>query len=215
MNHRQSRPARERLLDAAAEEFYAAGVNATGIDTIVAAAGVAKQTLYNNFDSKDALVADYLRERHDEWLGLYEARLAAAHTPSERVLAVFDAYADHANAGYRDGWRGCGLLNAAAELPAGHAGRAAVRAHKDEVQAILLTHLAGLTPAAEGVAAHLALLLEGSMAKSGLEGTDGWVQTARGIAVTLLTAMSGTATGTEPPAAAAPEAAGAAAIATA
>lgn len=179
-------PARERLLKAAATEFYAVGVNSTGIDTIIAAAGVAKQSLYNSFDSKDALVASYLTDRHDEWLDLYRARLATANTPSERVLAVFDAYADHANAGYRDGWRGCGLLNAAAELPVGHPGRAAVRAHKDEVQAILREHLAEMTDAPDDIAAHLALLLEGSMAKSGLEGTDAWVLTARGIAERLL-----------------------------
>ena len=35
------------------------------------------------------------------------------------MLAVFDAYADHANLAYEHGFRGCGLLNAAAELPAG------------------------------------------------------------------------------------------------
>lgn len=188
-------PARDRLLRAAHEEFYATGVSSTGIDTIIAAAGVAKQSLYNSFDSKDALVAAYLTERHDEWLALYRGRLAAATSPAERVLAVFDAYADHANGNYRDGWRGCGLLNAAAELPVGHPGRAAVRAHKDEVQAILTAHLSELTGAAAGgdpvqLAAHLALLLEGSMAKSGLEGTDAWVQTARGLAAGLLAGVA-------------------------
>ncbi len=190
MSNTQRVPARDRLLRAAAEEFYAAGVAATGIDTIIASAGVAKGSLYNNFASKDALVASYLTDRHDEWLGLYEARIAHTDTPAARVLAVFDAYADHANSGYRDGWRGCGLLNAAAELPVGHAGRAAVRAHKDEVEAILRGHLAELTTDPAPVAAHLSLLLEGSMAKSGLEGSDAWVQTARSLAETILTALT-------------------------
>lgn len=182
-------PARQRLLSAAAEEFYAAGVTATGIDTLIAAAGVAKGSLYNNFDSKDALVAGYLADRHEEWLGLYRERFAATNGPRERVLAVFDAYADHANSGYRDGWRGCGLLNAAAELPVGHPGRGTVRAHKDEVEAILAEHLAALTPNPAPVAAHLSLLLEGSMAKSGLEGSDAWVRTAREIAEAILAAL--------------------------
>ncbi|WP_121078228.1 TetR/AcrR family transcriptional regulator [Leucobacter aridicollis] len=180
------KPARDRLLQAAAEEFYAQGVTGTGIDTIIATAGVAKKSLYNNFDSKDALVAAYLEERHREWLALFEARLANAETPTARVLAVFDAYADHVNSEYRDGWRGCGLLNAAAELPVGHPGRAAVRAHKDEVEGLLRAQLAEFVEAPEALAAHLSLLLEGSMAKSGLEGTDAWVLRARGLAEALL-----------------------------
>ncbi|MEB4615382.1 TetR/AcrR family transcriptional regulator [Leucobacter sp. M11] len=188
MSERTARPApaRARLLAAAATEFYASGITATGIDAVISAAGVAKMSLYNNFASKDELVTAYLRERHEEWLGLFRARLHAASSPRERVLAVFDAYADHANAEYREGWRGCGLLNAAAELPAGHPGRAAVREHKDEVEAILAEHLAPLTDDPGPLAAHLALLLEGAMAKSGLEGSDAWVRTARGIAEGLL-----------------------------
>ena len=50
------RPARERILRAAARRFYQEGVTATGIDTITAEAGVAKMSLYNNFSSKADLV---------------------------------------------------------------------------------------------------------------------------------------------------------------
>src|SRR3954454_7157472 len=88
--------ARDRLLAAAAECFYAHGVQATGIDTITAAAGVAKMSLYNNFASKDDLVNAYLEARHLEWLGFYEKRVESAGDARGRVLAVFDAYLDHA-----------------------------------------------------------------------------------------------------------------------
>lgn len=77
----------------------------------------------------------YLQERHEEWLGLYGARRAAGDGSGRAgVAAVFDAYADHANAAYVHGFRGCGLLNAAAELPSGAPGREQVRRHKAEVQ---------------------------------------------------------------------------------
>src|SRR3954447_5005628 len=135
------RPAREQLLEAAARLFYARGVAATGIDTITAEAGVAKKSLYNNFKSKADLVAAYLEARHREWLELYRKRLKAADTPREQVLAVFDAYLDHANFAYQHGFRGCGLLNAAAELPVGDPGRTAVRRHKEEVQDLLAAHV--------------------------------------------------------------------------
>lgn len=118
-----SKPARERLLQAAAELFYDAGISATGIDAIIQRAGVAKQSLYNNFASKAELVATYLEHRHAEWLGLYDKRLEKAASPMDGILAIFDAYRDHAEFAYEHGFRGCGLLNAAAELPAGDPGR--------------------------------------------------------------------------------------------
>ena len=185
------RPARDALLEAAAKLFYAYGLTGTGIDTITAEAGVAKKSLYNNFASKADLVTAYLYARHEEWLGLYRVRLEKAANPKDRVLAVFDAYADHADLAYEHGFRGCGLLNAAAELPAGDPGREVVRRHKEEVEALLSGHLAELLPdkaadQAAAMAQHLAFLLEGSMVRAGLEGNDNRVREARRIAATLI-----------------------------
>jgi AcrR family transcriptional regulator len=189
-NRPRRKPARDALLEAAARRFYAYGLTGTGIDTITTEAGVAKKSLYNNFASKADLVTAYLHARHEEWLVLYRARLEKAATPKDRVLAVFDAYADHADLAYEHGFRGCGLLNAAAELPAGDPGRAVVRQHKEEVEALLSRHLAELLPdpaeQAAAMARHLAFLLEGSMVRAGLEGDDGCVQEARAIAAALI-----------------------------
>ncbi|WP_337061518.1 TetR/AcrR family transcriptional regulator [Kineococcus sp. G2] len=182
-------PARERLLGAAAELFYAHGVAATGIETVIAEAGVARMSLYNNFASKEELVLAHLRARHEEWLGLYRRRLAAAGDPAARVGAVFDAYVDHAEKAYRHGFRGCGLLNAAAELPTGSPGRELVRRHKEEVQALLEGHLleAGLPPGTcTATAEHLSFLLEGAMARGGLEGDPQRLHHAREIAARLV-----------------------------
>src|SRR3954454_12089119 len=184
------RRAGERLLAAAARRFYADGVAATGIDTITAEAGVAKMSLYNNFSSKADLVRSYLDARHEEWLGLYRARLEQAGGPRDGVLAVFDAYADHAAFAYEHGFRGCGLLNAAAELPAGDEGRAVVRAHKEEVERLIVGHLEQLLPErpdeAHGMAEHLAFLLEGAIARAGLEGDGDRLRHARSMAAALL-----------------------------
>lgn len=189
MGERQARvSARERILAAAARRFYADGIAATGIDTITAEAGVAKMSLYNNFASKAALVEAYVDARHDEWLGLCRARSAAASSPAERVLAVFDAYLDHAAAAYDHGFRGCGLLNAAAELGTDDPARAAVRRHKEEVEVILAERLAEAAgpERAEGLAEHLSFLLEGAVARAGLEGGDARLVRARAIAADLL-----------------------------
>lgn len=184
------RPAREALLEAASRRFYADGVTGTGIDTITSEAGVAKKSLYNNFASKADLVTAYLQARHEEWLELYRARLSGADNAVDRVLAVFDAYSDHANMAYEHGFRGCGLLNAAAELPAGSPGRKLVREHKEEVEALLSGHVSEMLPGSPDRAAllarQLAFLLEGSMARAGLEGNDSCLQEARRMATELL-----------------------------
>jgi AcrR family transcriptional regulator len=186
------RTAREKLLEAASRKFYSAGLTATGIDTVTTAAGVAKKSLYNNFSSKSDLIMTYLDARHREWMEFYARRVAEADEPAERVLAVFDAYLDHALAGYEFGFRGCGLLNAAAELPVGDPGRDVVRRHKEEVESIIAGHLADMDPAPplleESGAEHLAFLLEGAMARAGLEGADRCLRDARKLAQTLLTA---------------------------
>jgi AcrR family transcriptional regulator len=185
--------ARQLLLEAAARLFYDRGVVATGIDAITAEAGVAKKSLYNNFASKSALVAAYLEARHEEWLGLYQARVDGVEGPRERVLAVFDAYVDHAHFAYEHGFRGCGLLNAAAELPAGSPGRLAVRRHKEEVEALLAGHLAELLPGQDErrarLAAHLAFVLEGAMVRAGLEGGDARLLEGRTIAAQMLAGL--------------------------
>lgn len=184
--------ARRKLLAAAAERFYADGVSGTGIDAITAAAGVAKMSLYNNFASKDDLVVAYLEARHEEWLGLYRTRLdeaGPAATPRTGVEAVFDAYIDHADMAYQHGFRGCGLLNAAAELPAGSPGRELVRRHKEEVEQILRGHLGAAdlpADAATRLARHLSFLLEGAMSRAGLEGGDALLHEAKTLARSLV-----------------------------
>ena len=187
--------ARARLLAAAAECFYDHGVAGTGIDTITAAAGVAKMSLYNNFASKDELVLAYLQARHEEWLDLFRQRLAEAADARGRVAAVFDAYVDHAEQAYRHGFRGCGLLNAAAELPAGAPGRQLVRRHKEEVEALLAAHLAELDglPAARvaDLAEQLSFLLEGAMARAGLEGDSRRLHRVRELALQQVDAAVG------------------------
>lgn len=177
--------ARARLLTAASRLFYAGGLAGTGIDAITAEAGVAKMSLYNNFSSKDDLVLAYLESRHEEWLELYRRRAGHVASALDGVLAVFDAYLDHASAAYPDGFRGCGLLNAAAELPAGSPGRDAVRRHKEQVEAILADHLARGTAtaaAAQATAEHLVFLLEGAMSRAGLEGRPDRLEHAKAIA---------------------------------
>ncbi|EJD6061270.1 TetR/AcrR family transcriptional regulator [Acinetobacter baumannii] len=181
--------ARQKILDAAATLFYNDGITATGINTVTAKADVAKMSLYNNFSSKGELVDAYIAARHQEWLDLYQKRLEKTKTAKEAILAVFDAYQDHAEFAYEKGFRGCGLLNAAAEFPANSSGRNAVRQHKEQVEAIVAEHLNRLLKDSQRVsyiASQLSFLLEGSMARAGLEGSSRQLQLARHMAEDIL-----------------------------
>ncbi|HEY1971058.1 MAG TPA: TetR/AcrR family transcriptional regulator [Pseudonocardia sp.] len=110
-----STAAREKLLDTASALFYQRGIAATGVDTVVAQAGVSKPTLYAHFGSKSELVAAVLERRHTRRLAALPAQLGqAAGDPIERLLAVFDWLAELYA---REAPRGCAFLNAAAETP--------------------------------------------------------------------------------------------------
>ncbi|EHU1491805.1 TetR/AcrR family transcriptional regulator [Acinetobacter baumannii] len=181
--------ARQKILDAAATLFYNDGITATGINTVTAKADVAKMSLYNNFSSKGELVDAYIAARHQEWLDLYQKRLEKTKTAKEAIWAVFDAYQDHAEFAYEKGFRGCGLLNAAAEFPANSSGRNAVRQHKEQVEAIVAEHLNRLLKDSQRVsyiASQLSFLLEGSMARAGLESSSRQLQLARQMAEDIL-----------------------------
>src|SRR6266576_2119009 len=55
-------PARDRILAATSDLFYRHGIRAVGVEAIAEAAGTNKMTLYRHFQSKDELVAEYLRQ---------------------------------------------------------------------------------------------------------------------------------------------------------
>lgn len=69
---------RRRLLDAAAAEFAAKGLEAARVDDISLAAGLAKGTIYNYFDSK-----------HDVFIAVVETW--AARIDAARVATAVDA----------------------------------------------------------------------------------------------------------------------------
>ncbi|MDT5368199.1 MAG: hypothetical protein QOC62_2630, partial [Mycobacterium sp.] len=115
-------------LAASDELFYRDGVHSTGIDAVIAKAGVAKGSLYYIFGGKDELVAAYLRGRLQAWQQRIKERQAGVDDPDEKILAIFDALADYVS------WpefRGCPFNNAAAEAPAGQAQRLAINEYRD------------------------------------------------------------------------------------
>lgn len=156
-------PAARRILDVAAKLFYENGIHAVGVESIAAAAGVTKKTLYDRFGSKDALITMYLRRRDERWRERVRTAVGDSRrtTLARKPLLVFDEL---------ERWmaerepRGCAFVNAQAELPDGaHPGREVIRGHKQWMLDYLteLVRDAGLRNPRK-LATALFLLLEGA-----------------------------------------------------
>ncbi|MGO1055254.1 TetR/AcrR family transcriptional regulator [Crossiella sp. CA198] len=178
--------ARERLLAAADELFYAEGVRSVGIDRVIEHAGVAKASLYNTFGSKDELIHAYLKGRQDKMSGRILAAVEAAGTPRERILAIFDAQAK----AYADsGFRGCAFHRASAESHPGDRVEQATREYRAWVRE-LFADLAGQAGARDPAAlAHqLHLLYDGTGHATRTDRDSSATTAARAAAAALLTA---------------------------
>ncbi len=103
-----------RVLEAAERLFYEHGIHAVGVDLIAAEAGVTKKTLYDRFGSKEQIVVEYLAGRDERWRELLAGRLEeAGEGVPARIEAVFEASRAWSA---RYGARGCGMINAHAEI---------------------------------------------------------------------------------------------------
>jgi AcrR family transcriptional regulator len=109
---RGGRGARERILQAAGELFYAHGIQATGVAALVEAAHVSTRTFFVHFPTKNALVEEYLRRFETENPIPAETALDRGDlTPAQRLLALFDPLEGDSPALYR----GCPFHNAVVE----------------------------------------------------------------------------------------------------
>jgi AcrR family transcriptional regulator len=107
--------ARERILDTAYELFSRRAIRDVGIDEVVERAGVAKATLYRHFPSKDDLVIAFLERREERWTRewLQATVERRAETPAQRLLAIFDTFAEWFA---RDDFEGCSFINVMLEI---------------------------------------------------------------------------------------------------
>lgn len=113
---RRAPGARERILDAAYELFSRNGIQAVGVDAVITRSGVARQTLYRHFASKQDLVLAFLERREQEWTkrwleGEVQRRAGDANS---RLLAIFDVFDDWFR---RDDFEGCSFINVMLEHP--------------------------------------------------------------------------------------------------
>lgn len=77
---------REKILATATNLFESRGIQASGVDTIIAEAGIAKATLYKHYPSKNLLVTAYLRDKSDRFYEWLNSRLISKKANSLEIL---------------------------------------------------------------------------------------------------------------------------------
>ena len=167
---------RDRILAAAHDLFYRDGIRATGIDRVIAEAGVTKVTFYRQFPSKAELVRAFLDHRHDVWmawfidaLGRHGATEGGGTAPLLGALGEWFA---------ADAYRGCAFLNTVVELGADlPETRTIARQHKQDMAEVI----AGLLPAAQ----------PGAAARNGAAGSTSTAAARDADAQAIATAVDG------------------------
>jgi AcrR family transcriptional regulator len=118
--------------------LYERGIDGVGVAELCNRLGISKETLYRHFGTKDGLVLAVLEERSARVLRwLADSIAAAGGDPLDEIAATFDALAEW----YAEpGFRGCALLNAAAQ-------------HRDPaVRDVVARHLDGYLDLFTGIA---------------------------------------------------------------
>jgi AcrR family transcriptional regulator len=181
---------RERLVTAAYELFARQGVQAVGVDAIIERSGVARQTLYRHFGSKQELVLAFLERREEVWT--YGWLATEVHRrerdPRRRLLAIFDVFDEW----FRDpDFEGCSFINVMLEYPApDHPLHQAAASYLARIRGFL-TELATDAGIADpgGFARQWHILMKGSIVAAG-EGDRDAARRGKQIGRVLLAAAS-------------------------
>ena len=179
------RDAHERLLEAAADLFYAEGYGVS-VDAIAEHAAVAKPTVYAHFASKEALIEAVLQSSSERYLADLDDELERrAEDPQARLMAPFDLLVR----GLPDpSYHGCICVNSAATfLSPTHPAHRVLKTH-DERMLEIFERLAADAGAAQPAAlARQLLLLYGGVKTRGLVDFSGAAAgDARAAATALL-----------------------------
>lgn len=155
-------PPRERILDAAEELFQNEGIQRVGVQAIADRARTTKMAIYRHFETKDALVAEWLRIVAADYQAAFD-RVEAEHPdrPREQILGLARFIAEGLPT---ISHRGCPFINSLAELPdRSHPARQVIEQHKALQLRRLVALCAGAgLPDPEQAAAEITFVLEGA-----------------------------------------------------
>jgi AcrR family transcriptional regulator len=174
-------PARERILRTAHELFYRDGIRATGVDKVIAEAGVTKVTFYRHFPSKNQLILAFLDYRHQRWISWFaDAMQRYGHTPQAILPSMAEWFTNGS-------YRGCAFINTVVELgdllPEV---RDIARRHKQDMVELIIKVLPP-GPQVEEEAIAIALVIDGAIIRAQFdENAQPALQALERVLLTLL-----------------------------
>ncbi|OUR94619.1 TetR family transcriptional regulator [Flavobacteriales bacterium 34_180_T64] len=123
---------KERIIETSSDLFYNQGYNQTGINQIIAEAGVAKASMYQHFRSKEDIAVAYLIARHGMWMGKLEACISKDSSGKGKVIGCFNYLIEWLT---EVDFRGCGWQNIITDLPCDHVKiKDQAKYHKNELR---------------------------------------------------------------------------------
>ncbi|MCB1522330.1 MAG: TetR/AcrR family transcriptional regulator [Hyphomicrobiaceae bacterium] len=173
-----------RLVATAQKEFVSRGTW-LGINDVIAAAGVARRSLYNNFTSKSDLVRAAFEAEAAERRAAIDRIQKDCATPRARILALFDLLEGLA---VREGFRGCAFINLAVETADPESElHALAKRHKDWISARITGDVVAMGRK-KALAEQIRLLWDGAIVGAYVQGSMGPIRAARAAAGVLLDA---------------------------
>tara|TARA_R110000796_G_scaffold183498_1_gene299924 strand:+ start:58795 stop:59364 length:570 start_codon:yes stop_codon:yes gene_type:complete len=176
---------REHIIKVASELFYANGYNTTGINEIIANAGIAKATLYSHFKSKDELCIAYLKNMNQVFMDDLDAFITSKKEIKLQLLGIFDFLREFY---YKPNFNGCWSIKCIAEIgKENHAVRQEIQNQKtgllSYLKDIISTNLPNNSNAeTEKLSNTIYLLYESAICESHLHQSDWPIYSAKSIA---------------------------------
>ncbi|GAB5401625.1 MAG: TetR/AcrR family transcriptional regulator [Aureisphaera sp.] len=180
---------RNTIVRTASSLFYEKGYNLTGINEIIAEAGIAKATLYNHFSSKEDICVAYIQYKNQVFLHEIGVYCYAKPKGDKQLLAIFDFLLQFFRS---DGFYGCWCLNTVSEIPSDNK-KILVEIQKEKgefmrfIEKLVATNRSDVQQKdVVSLSKQLYLLYEGAVAESHLHKKDWPIRMARDMAMQLL-----------------------------
>jgi AcrR family transcriptional regulator len=175
-----------RLVLTATRLFNENSIHATGIDRIIAEAGVARRTLYNQFGSKEGLIRAVMQRESNAWFEWLDSELtdSAKHNPRQRIIRFFALLGEWFS---RSDFKGCSFINAVGEHPLDNCVRPIAKAHRQANFEYIRGLLAGSKISnLDKIADQIAILADGATVTAMVTGNPKMADTAASAALALV-----------------------------
>jgi AcrR family transcriptional regulator len=175
-----------RLVLTATRLFNENSIHATGIDRIIAEAGVARRTLYNQFGSKEGLIRAVMQLESKAWFEWLDSELPRVdeHDPRKRIVGFFALLGKWFS---RSDFKGCSFINAVGEHPLDNCVRPIAKAHRQANFEYIRRLLDGSKISnPDKLADQIAILADGATMTAMVTGNHTMAETAASAALALM-----------------------------